>query len=149
MGVVSQLTHNVHHASPYSGLTSGGGNAIGSGLELGSAYDSNGKVEMYPLGSQGYINPLINSTYEYTKLSEQQGTKISASGYINLEPVKGLTLRSVLGTNIEYNRSGTYYDAESTDRYLVGESLSIMGMTNQRFLIWDNVLSYARTMTNN
>ncbi|MDR0658408.1 MAG: TonB-dependent receptor [Mediterranea sp.] len=145
-GMVTQLTHNVRHNSPYEGLSAGGGIRVGSGVELGQAYDESGNVIRYPLGESEYINPLVNGTYTYSKANESQGTNVMANGFINLTPVAGLSLRTGLSANFEFQRVGTYSDRITTDRQQAGVSSSSLTNTNTRFLNWDNVATYQKTI---
>lgn len=145
-GVVTQLTHNVKHSSPYEGLNSGGGVRVGTGVELGQAYDENGNVNRYPLGENEYISPLVNGIYSYSKANEIQGTNITTNGYINLTPIAGLTIRTSLAANFSFQRTGTYQDGTTTDRQQVGISSSSLTNKNTRFLNWDNVVTYNKTL---
>ena len=144
-GVVSQITHNVNKPSPYAGLSSGGGVRVGSGVELGQAYDENGKVNRYPLGENMYINPMVNGIYDYSKVRETQGTNVMTNGYINLTPVAGLTVRTSLAANLEFSRTGSYTDATTVDRQMTPTSTASLSNTNTRFLNWDNVITYQKT----
>ncbi|MDR1624180.1 MAG: TonB-dependent receptor [Tannerellaceae bacterium] len=146
VGMLTQLTHNVRHNSPYEGLTSGGGVNIGSGIELGQAYDEYGNVNRYPLGDSEYINPLVNGAYDYSKANERQGTNIMANGYVNLTPIAGVSIRSSLTANFEFERVGTYTDGSATDSQQTNVSSSSLTNTNTRFLNWDNVVTYQKTM---
>ena len=145
-GVVTQLTHNVRDVSPYQNLTSDGGTRVGSGIELGKAYDELGNVNRYPLGQSEYINPLVNGATDYSKANQRQGTDIMANGYLNLTPLAGLSLRTSLSANFNFERVGTYVDGTSTDRQQVGVSASSLTNTNTRFLNWDNVMTYNKTI---
>lgn len=143
-GMVTQLTHNVRHNSPYQGLTSGGGVRVGSGVELGRAYDENGYVNRYPLGENEYISPLVNGAD--SKVNQKQGTNVMTSGYLNLTPIAGLSLRTSLSANFEFERVGTYTDGSTTDKQQAGISASSLTNTNTRFLNWDNVVAYQKSI---
>ncbi|MCH5720239.1 SusC/RagA family TonB-linked outer membrane protein [Niabella hibiscisoli] len=83
---------------------------------LGRAYDDSGRVILYPLGTAGKVSPLADEASEYTAKYQRLTTNVFANGYAELRPLKGLSLRSNLGTNFSFRRSNDFQGAQSIDR---------------------------------
>lgn len=133
-GINFQATHNVRKYSPYSG----------GGIQLGSPYDDEGNLVDYPLGEQAYINPLINNASGNNNVRQVQGTGLVAQGYLNFQLLDGLSFRSQLGTTLSFRREGSFDAEHSTQQLQAGFSKASMTTDNNRFLNWDNILTYQK-----
>lgn len=133
-GINIQLTHNVKKNSPYSG----------GGIKLGSPYDAEGNIVTYPLGESGYVNPLIDNATGSNNVKNVQGTDILSNGYLDFKLFKGLSFRSQLGVDLSFQRTGEFHAAYSTDRLTNGTSSSKMENDNNRYVNWDNIITYQR-----
>ncbi|SER50505.1 SusC/RagA family TonB-linked outer membrane protein [Pedobacter rhizosphaerae] len=81
---------------------------------LGNAFDEQGSLIIYPLAGTS-VNPLADEQPNvYTSKSIINRTLLSA--YMELKPLKGLTIRSNLGATLNGERTGTYADRYSIER---------------------------------
>ncbi len=111
---------------------------------LGQVYDSAGNFIQYPL-SGAFVNPLADEQPN-VYLNSGKGTNVVANVYLELKPVTGLTFRTNLGTNLGYSRTGVFQATTSIDRN-GAPNLATYSSSNSRFLNWDNVLTYQKTLT--
>ncbi|WP_211316539.1 TonB-dependent receptor [Niabella yanshanensis] len=111
---------------------------------LGKVFDENGQLVLWPVGRSAKVNPLADEATEYTAKHQRLTTNILANGYAELKPLKGLSLRSNLGTNFSFRRNSDFEDATSIDRAqdgLAGALASVLA-SDKTFITWDNILSY-------
>jgi TonB-linked SusC/RagA family outer membrane protein len=138
-GTLSQVTyHNVdNRRDPLS--------AAMSISPLGDAYDDNGNIVLYPTGDPNRISPL---TDERSNIAKDNAISISVmtNGYVELSPLKGLTLRSNIGFNLSGNRRGVYNDATSLARANVRTAESSSQTAFARNLNWDNIATYTKEL---
>lgn len=113
-------------------------------VPLGLSYDENGQVILWPVGKGGRVNPLADEATEYTAKHQRLTTNILTNGYAELRPVKGLSLRSNLGTNFSFRRNSDFEDATSIDRAQDGriDALASIATNDRTFITWDNILNY-------
>jgi len=113
---------------------------------LGTAYDENGEVDLYPLLASGQkggnISPLADEATEFIARNNTLATNIIANGYLELTPLKGLSFRTNFGTNFLFNKNGIFNDKESLQRYTTGISQASVRNRFNRFINWDNILTY-------
>ena len=133
-GINIQATHNVRKYSPYSG----------GGVRLGSPYDDAGNLVNYPLGEQGYINPLIDNATGDNNVRNVQGTSLLSNGYLEIKPLQGLSFRSQLGAALSFSRDGSFHAALSTRQLVDNYATASMTTSNDRFLNWDNILTWEK-----
>lgn len=117
---------------------------------LGTAYDENGQVDLYPLLATGQrggnISPLADEANDFVARNNTLATNIIANGYIELTPIKGLSFRSNFGTNFLFNKNGIFNDKESLQRYTTGISQASVRNRFNRFINWDNILTYNKVI---
>lgn len=112
---------------------------------LGQAYNDEGEInyeyidnQYTPLGD--YIkNQYVNNT---------KATYINATGYLELTPLKGLTLRSQLNTSISHSRHGVYWGAQANalrPTYAGTPAAQWNDIDNYNFN-WENIISYNVTV---
>lgn len=140
VGINTQITYNATKTSPYAGTAT-------TGIQLGSPYDSDGQLVIYPLGATGYVNPLIDGATESYYNMKSYGTNIVANGYIDVKPVKGLTLRSQFNTHIKNATSGSYVDNESSTQInTTKKTTASMSKSNSRYVEWNNIATYNKKL---
>ncbi|WP_256013001.1 TonB-dependent receptor [Desertivirga xinjiangensis] len=143
-GVQTQITYSRQH------LRNDPLGQVMSVAPLGTAYDENGQVDLYPLLSAGEaagsISPLADEASDFVARDQNLRTNIRANGYIELTPIKGLTFKSNLATVFNFNKRGIFNGGESLDRYTTGFSEASVTNEFNRFINWDNVLTYTREM---
>lgn len=138
-GLLSQVTYNKqdNRRDPLS--------AAMSTPPLGQVYDSLGNLNLYPLPQNTTrINPLTDERGPFIARDNNIATNVTANGYIDLKPLKGLTIRSNLGTNFSFNRRGTFNDATSLAQVNTKITTASSSTGFSRYLNWDNIVTYKR-----
>ncbi|MGV3507637.1 MAG: SusC/RagA family TonB-linked outer membrane protein, partial [Sphingobacteriaceae bacterium] len=117
---------------------------------LGTVYNENGEIDLYPLLASGQkggnISPLADEASDFVARNNTLATNIIANGYLEITPLEGLTFRSNLGTNFLFNKNGIFSDKESLQRYTTGISLASVRNRFNRFINWDNILTYNKNI---
>lgn len=81
---------------------------------LGNAYDDQGNLIIYPLAGTS-VNPLADEQPDvYSSATVVNRALLSA--YMELKPINGLTIRSNVGANLNFERTGSYADRYSIER---------------------------------
>ncbi|MDR2935821.1 MAG: SusC/RagA family TonB-linked outer membrane protein [Rikenellaceae bacterium] len=138
-GVNLRLAHDYSKTSPYT--TDGS-------WELGHPYDEDGKLVLYPVGEEGggYRNPLWNQYPNY-KVEQAYATRISATGFIDVTPLKGLTFRSQFNANLGFGTKGSYVDANSVEQIdQTEQSTATYEIKPTRSLEWNNIITYQKDL---
>lgn len=140
-GILSQITYSKRNQryDPIGTAT--------SMSPLGRAYDENGQIVLYPVeADRSKISPLADEKTDYTAANNTLATNVMVNGYLELTPIKGLTLRSNVGATLNSSRQGIFYDKQSLARYSVNSSLASSDQYFRRFFNWDNILTYTRDL---
>ncbi|RPD47105.1 TonB-dependent receptor [Hymenobacter sediminis] len=115
-------------------------NTEAAGVGPGNNINPNSYSASTPNGSPllpGYYNPIVDLEENYFR---SEGNEIQGSVYANLEPVKGLNLRSTYGIyNIAFEDQA-FYTRKAGDSYNLG-SASNFYRTNKRWN-WQNTAQY-------
>lgn len=140
MGVTSSINYSKHNRGENHTFTK----SLTS-FPLGQAYNEDGEInyeyidnQYTPLGD--YIeNQYVNNT---------KMTYINATGYLELTPVKGLTLRTQLNTGISHQRRGLYWGAEANALRptYAGTPAAQWNNIDNYNLNWENIISYNLTV---
>lgn len=114
---------------------------------LGLPYDSVGNVNLWPLGRTGKVNPLADEASEFAAKHQRLTTNIFANGFAELKPLRGLVLRSNLGTNFGFRRVNDFESANSIDRAgQYNDALASVLSNEKTFITWDNILNYSKSL---
>ncbi|HET9502116.1 MAG TPA: TonB-dependent receptor [Hymenobacter sp.] len=116
-------------------------NLASQSLPLGSPYDADGNLVLFPLGGT-IVNPLADEqpgAYQRNTKSN----RITAAGYVEITPLAGLSLRSTFGANFGTSEAGSFYGRNTIDGRGANSQASI---TNNQYrnLSWENVLTYKK-----
>jgi len=136
-GVLTQATYSKQNArvDPM-------GRAL-STSPFGVAYDENGTVLTYPIVSDpSTVGPLADEKNEHIARNNTLRSNVMVNGFVELKPLKGVTFRTSLGTNITTRRQGIFNDSQSLQRYNQRTSFASSETGIERNLNWDNVLTY-------
>lgn len=115
-------------------------------VPLGLPYDENGEVILWPVGTSGKVSPLADEMNEYTAKYQRMNTNVFASGFAELQPLEGLSMRSNLGTNFSFRRNSDFSGKNSIDRAgLNNDALASILSTERLFVTWDNILNYNKS----
>ena len=110
---------------------------------LGDVYDSTGQIKQFPLANDSRISPLADQRNDFVARDNVIRNNVLAGGYLELSPLKGLTIRSNFSASLTNSRRGTFYDRTSIQQNgsAVG-SLASQTTLFSRFLDWNNVITY-------
>ncbi|MDP4207247.1 MAG: TonB-dependent receptor [Bacteroidota bacterium] len=113
---------------------------------LGVPYDEYGNIIVHPIaGDNSTISPL-SDLRPNAAADNVLSTKIFASGYLEITPLKGLTLRSNMGVNLVNTREGIFNDSLSLARSAMGTSYANVINSNSRNIVWDNIATYTKAI---
>ena len=110
------------------------------------AYKADGSINETPnVWYNAHVNPLMDEGDNYKHNIES--IRYMGSGYVQLTPIKGLTLKTQLAVDRRNWRQGQYNDYQSTNRY---QSPSTTYMANNwnswTILTWQNTANYNLTV---
>jgi TonB-linked SusC/RagA family outer membrane protein len=111
---------------------------------FGKAYDDNGNINFHPVFSMGSIISPLADERPYTSADNTIRTNGLVNGFLELNPVKGLTYRSNFGANINFSRRGKYNDETSLTQEGTGYSAASIESSNNRYINWDNIVTYSK-----
>lgn len=110
------------------------------------AYKADGTVNETPnVWYNAHVNPLMDEGDNFK--SHIESTRYIGSAYIQLTPIKGLSLKSQLAVDRRNRRNGQYADYQSTNRF---QAPSNTYMSNSwdvwTILTWQNTANYSLTL---
>jgi TonB-linked SusC/RagA family outer membrane protein len=113
---------------------------------FGTVYDEDGVIKQYPLPDGTTISPLADERNDLVSRNNSLNTNIVANAYVEINPLKGLTFTSRLGTNLGYRRTGIFNDRTSLAQNNTGNSVASQETANSQFINWDNILTYNKVI---
>lgn len=143
VGVNTQMSY-VHQNKAYADLDTA------MRMEpLGTVSDENGNLNIQPSLGGSNINLLLNSKDNYR--NQNQNYKLYFNPYIELKPIKGLSILSRLGATLNYSRTN-YFQGMGSYQYYTQSGADASG-TNQNVYAqitqrrnynykWENILTY-------
>jgi TonB-linked SusC/RagA family outer membrane protein len=142
VGVNAQMSY-VHQNKAYAKLD----NALTS-IPLGSIYDADGNMNTHVNEFDNQVNLLLNNNSNYR--NQNQNYKLYFNPYIELKPVKGLTILSRIGATLTYARAnyfqGTgsyqYYNAGNTSGATSADVYAQVTQNHNYNYKWENVFTY-------
>lgn len=124
-------------------------NPLGQATQIspfGTPYDQDGIINQYPLPDGTTISPLADERTDLIARNNVLNTGIVANAYLEINPIKGLTFRSSLGTNLDFLRRGIYNDRTSLAQNNSRISIASQQSAYNRFFNWDNVITYNKVI---
>ena len=112
---------------------------------LTTAYLPDGSINetpnvLYP----AHVNPLMDEGDNYSRNIET--TRYQGSGYLQLTPIKGLTMKSQFAVDRTNQRDGMYNDYHSVNRYQSPTTTYIQNApSNRTYINWQNTINYSTT----
>ena len=92
--------------------------------------------------ANSHTNPLINQKDGYYE-NLTQSNRFFGNTYLNIEPIKGLVLKTILSTDLNNKFVGIYEDYQITSRNQSGkDSYMSQENTNEYKITWDNLATY-------
>jgi len=108
---------------------------------LGTPYDENGNMVLYPVGGNtGDINPLADlNSGQYVNNSKT--LTVMPQAYFEVKPIDGLSFKSILGGTFTNTDRGIFKGKESFDGLATGSEASKQNTFTYNFQ-WQNILTY-------
>ncbi|MBO6012560.1 MAG: TonB-dependent receptor [Bacteroidales bacterium] len=109
------------------------------------AYNEDGTINETPNPLYtAHVNPLMDEDGNYVKNTET--IRFRGSNYVQLVPIKGLTLKSQFSVDRKNVRTGSYADYESVGRYQSPHTSSISNAQSASTSFnWQNTANYSKT----
>lgn len=109
---------------------------------LGDVYAEDGSLNLYPIeGESTYTNLLVdnqNGVY----LNNTRSISVIPRGYVEITPVKGLVIRSVLGASLSSSKSSNYTGPNSYEGLESNKNEASVGSTMSWSYNWQNTVTY-------
>jgi len=111
-------------------------------LPLAEPYDSNGNFVLFPGNDSNIINPLNDAN---SLLNETRNSHLLTNVYAQINPIKGLTLKTTFGADVLNARTGVFSGAISSSR---AGGAATASYTTSSALTWtmQNQISYNTTI---
>ena len=108
---------------------------------LGTPYDENGNMVLYPVGGNtGDINPLADlNSGQYVNNSKT--LTVMPQAYFEVKPIDGLSFKSILGGTFTNTDRGIFKGKESFDGLATGSEASKQNTFTYNYQ-WQNILTY-------
>ena len=104
-------------------------------------YDENGNVVLYPVaGDTAYLSPLAD-TADGEYVNNVKTLSVAPQVYVEINPVKGLTFRSVLGGYFRNTKQGLFVGPQSWQGSQTNSYATIPNTLDYNYK-WQNILTY-------
>lgn len=116
-----------------------------SSFPLGSAYDENGDINYeYAPNEYSPLGDFIKNQF----VDNSRNTYINANAYVELIPLAGLSFKSIISATLNNGRRGQYWGNQSNANRpsYAGSPHAEVTNTNGNSYMWDNILSYTKTI---
>ena len=108
---------------------------------LGTPYDENGDVVLYPVGGDTGNQSPITDTGDGQYTNNVKRISLTPQAYLELKPVKGLSLKTVLGGYFGTSKQGIYEGNKSFNGLATGSYASVPNTLSYNWK-WQNILTY-------
>ena len=142
-GITTNLTYRIQNNGVKNTFTK----ALGA-FPLGDAYDENGNINFeYSTNEYTPLGDFIKDQY----VDNERTTYLNTNAYLELTPVKGLSLRSVISATLTNSRHGQYWGEECNANRpsYAGTPHAEINNSYGYGYTWENILSYSRTIAIN
>lgn len=110
---------------------------------IGLPYNENGELNMFPLQGS-LINPLADEQEDAYKRNTKSN-RATVSGYIELKPMKDLSIKSTFGAIFSTSEAGNFYSKNTIDGKGSRSQASITN-NQDRNISWENVITYNKQL---
>lgn len=111
-------------------------------IPLGAPYDSTGALAIYPENGP-QLNPLVNEAIPNNYADNTKTSRVLATGFVQLDPIEGLSLRSNISVALNNSREGIFNGQYSLSRN-GGDPRSQYQTSRGTDLLWENIITYKR-----
>nr|WP_294895299.1 TonB-dependent receptor [uncultured Pedobacter sp.] len=111
---------------------------------VGTPYSADGSINLHPIDiSESTISPLANYA-PGVFLNNTKDLYIAANPYVELTPIKNLTIRSNLGVTLYGNRNGTFQNENSYNLASEGRNTKEASYSTSLGYnyTWENIINY-------
>ncbi len=114
---------------------------------LGTPYDEDGNMVLYPVGGDtGNINPLAdNAPGEY--VHNTKTLTVTPQAYVEITPIEGLSFKSVLGGTFNNTKGGNFIGNNSFNGLQTGSYAEVPNTFTYNYE-WQNILTYKLNINN-
>lgn len=117
-----------------------------SAIPLGDLYLEDGSVNPYPSAEQGAFISLLLDEQEGVYKNRINETKLYVNPYIEIKPIKGLSILSRIGGTLNYSRTGAFNGKGSYNYYQNGAAETAITakitQSNVYNYKWENIVTY-------
>lgn len=106
-----------------------------------SPYDENGEYAFIVQPTSSKINPFIQNE---NNIRETEAFFANFSGFVEIKPMKGLSLKSQLAYQFDTDLFGEWIGTFTQQKSGVNESEAYRREARNRNLVWDNILTYKK-----
>ena len=116
-----------------------------SAFPLGDAYDADGNLN-YEFSPKQYtpLGDFIPNQF----VDNTRNTYLNANAYLEINPIAGLTYKTIISGTLDEGRRGQFWGAKATANrpsYAGSPHAGITNTYNYEYM-WDNILSYNKTL---
>ena len=138
------FTSNLTHSNRNQGVKNTFTKALTS-FPLGDVYDSEGRIQHEYISNQYTpLGDFIDNQYK----NNTRGTYVNATGYLEINPIDGLSLRTQISGNLYSSRLGQYWGKQANANLPSYAAAPFAQKThNDSYAYtWENILSYTKTI---
>jgi len=110
-------------------------------VPLGDSYDANGNINpIYVSTTQNPLSDEIPAQYR----DDVRTTSVNSNAFVEMNPIKGLTYKSVFGANLSIARNGKFFGPQSIANVTAtyARPVSSLEYDGSYGYKWDNILTY-------
>ena len=108
---------------------------------LGTPYDEEGNVVLYPVGGDTGSQSPITDTGDGQYTNNVKKISLTPQAYFELKPITGLSLKSVIGGYFNATKQGIYEGNKSFNGLATGSYASVPNTLSYN-MKWQNILTY-------
>lgn len=112
---------------------------------LGQPYDENGNIIKFPIAGNEELSPIADMAPEQY-VNNMRRLSFAPNGYLEITPIKGLSIKSVLGAYLSFSRQGYYNGLYSATGYGNKKTSAQIDNTNRINYKWENIVNYTFTL---
>lgn len=110
-------------------------------MPLGIPFNEDGSINSFPLAGDTQLSPISDMAEDqYTNNHHILG--LNPTTYLEITPIKGLSVKTVLSSYLNYSRQGLYKGVFSADGYGDGKSSAQVVNSNKYNYKWENIINY-------
>jgi len=120
-------------------------------IPLGEVRDENGDINDYPISGASVVSPIVDNI-DGTYSHNVKRVNVRANPYIEISPVKGLTYKSLIGTTLNYRRTGEFNSNHTYAALAQGAGTLNNASYNTSMsykYVWENIVNYNTLIAGN